>query len=620
MTIMSSSKREITLLTMKYILDSTTGRIQWNKYYTSDTDIEELHKHNNFKKLVKKLRESEGLTEEQVRLVNVVTNQVKVIKFSNTGIELLKKTLKLSHLNRIKSVNWREIVKNNEELEEIYLNSNELFRNKVRTLSRDQLSTLTQCKRCGVKFTRECLMKYGIRCACNEFLEEELKDLEFTFFVLKRTSNPVKTLTNTVIYTGKNMEILPKYKTNKFDILVDVSGKMHKILEEKRVTLKDIPRISDPYFPGVGILFSKPIEFKDSLKCFKREVSFCKCTIRCVLRNISNTFYKNPKKDRWYPLKTQEIDQYRFEEVKPPTKDNKDTKDKCDGTFENVINNCKNIQESTRITYIQVLSSLYNKGLFYYITVPHLFISEMEKQYNKSSTIKNLSVILVFLGKISNECMKKLFAPQNFTLMHIVQGIYKDCLEEYRKNHDTSTKSLRQETNWVTWKELEDLVEIIKHKDFTEYITLKLHIHQNTLRNDYGTLKYRNFNEESDNYINLSKGVIVWNKYKTSKHHGCISYNIAELLKEDLEKLVKIRIKENKSDYLFGRYLTNEQYGGILRGVTKRYLNKSIGSQMMRTIKVTEFRKNEISMEEENEFARNMQHTSNTSRTHYRKN
>jgi hypothetical protein len=460
---------------------------------------------------------------------------------------------------------------------------------------------------------------------------DELKVLNsFTFYIVDLLETGVYSLTNyiheTGVINGSSLEILKEFTNGKCNILIDLGNFCIK----KPNPGYNCSSVTETIDYNAGILFSKPINFINSRKCFKIQDNFCKCRIPCVLRNISNTFLN---RDRYFPLKAQEVDIFKFKEPMKTIETKRNTKEMEEtvlGMYKRIINKSSTIQASTRKTYENTITSMYNHSLMAFVKVPKLFMMELQKRYSKSSIIKNLCILQVFFENISNNEIKRLFGAQDYTLIKNVGKVYKDIVMELQDNTKMGNKSSRQEDNWATWSEIKDLVDVLydvylsnkTECNLQNYMGLKMHVHQNTLRNDYSSLMFRNYNEESDNYVDLNKNVITWNKFKTSKHHGTITYEITDDIREDLEFFINYRKGQDEYNHLFlknGKPMNNEQFGYMIRGITRKYLNKSIGCQLLRTIKVSEFRKDDVSYEKEQEFAKNMQHTTAVSRKHYRK-
>ena len=644
---MEYTRDHLTTIVILYILLNVPGKINWCSYYSPLLDIEKLHKQSNFKHFIKQLRtklhtSTTPLTQHEIR---VAEKLLSIPLWTKSSIDFILHHLKLSFLKRSNTtkLQWSDLVQKHPELQHIYKTNYNAFRNKVRSLVETKIDVILECSVCHVKFTQACLLQYGLKCICGHFLSMELLDLgktPFTFIAIDTKIPSVfgkKSLLNTIhhiqiIHSLDSLDsldsLIDSYK--EFDILIDLSNKFQSILGPSSTHI--VPtRVFETFLYNIGILFSVPIDFIDSQKCFKITQSFCKCNIPCVLRNISNTFY--PNRDRWYPLNTFDIDPYIFPIISQIIHKTPEIYiDTIDPTeiLKKIMNKSKTIQLSTRKTYENTMLSLYKQSLLLVILTPEIFISELMQLYKLSTVVKYLSIIQVFFQNLNNYEIKLLFTTQNYTRVRIIQQIYKDFLLQLQNTHTFGIKSTRQIENWTEWNELEKLVLVLSEKykqsgneqDLQNYISFKLQVHQNTLRNDYSSLMYRYYNKESDNYIDLDSNVIVWNKFKTSKHHGSITYDISDLLKDDLLHLVDYRTKQDKFDFLFvhnDKCMTNKQYGAMLCKITSTYLHKNIGSQLMRTIKVSDFRKDEISVEKDEEFSRNMQHTSTTSRKHYRK-
>ena len=182
-----------------------------------------------------------------------------------------------------------------------------------------------------------------------------------------------------------------------------------------------------------------------------------------------------------------------------------------------------------------------------------------------------------------------------------------DCeLYHYQMNDDINEsnaigrgqkRNLKENENWITQDELTNKLneleqianplleqKILTNQQFQQlqnYILLvllsgKYFPVRRSL--DYVHLKYKNYNTENDNYINLKSRSpkIVFNIYKTARTHGKQILHISNELKYILNKWIKIlKQKYPDSDYLFydseGKQLTSSK-------ITQR-LNKIFGKK-----------------------------------------
>lgn len=612
-------------LVIQFISQTFSCKIQWKNYYSHKYNLQELHSQPNFKKLVANLKKNPPLTPQQIDLVK--SSLPPQVVFSLCSLRLLKHTILLKILNRINVISWKDIVIGDTCLQEIYTNHYTIFRSKVRTLTEtlQKSKIIFQCKDCNVKFTSNCFLTFGLQCFCESITDllDFVRELPLFTCVLMNKGETL--LGNVVSITDYIPDTFKDYS-----LFIDTSGyKLKSVLASTPEDNVIVQKYTQPHSKCGGVLFSLHLDLVYSTKCFLIDSSFCKCTVKCCYRNLGNSL-KN--RERWYPLSISKVDPYTFKEIlfQKPLK-------KSIGSFlhldfyTRIVLKSEKLQVSTRKTYTNSMKSMYNNGLLCFITCPSTFLKLSQQIYSNSTLVKNFGILLVYLNNLGNDDIKRFYSPFQWTFVMYLKVIYYNIFNQLKGKSVIHTKSTRQMSNWVTWEELQDVVEQLKQCYISEptidnlqsYLGYKLCIYQNTLRNDYSSLKFKDYNTESDNYINLESKCIVWNKFKTSKHHGTISYPINAKVLQELELLVGFRTRENKYSFIFVNYLdsqmTNEQFGNMIRSISKFYIGKSIGTQIMRTVRVSEFRKNDISYQKEQEFSHNMQHTAFTSRTIYRK-
>jgi hypothetical protein len=110
-------------------------------------------------------------------------------------------------------------------------------------------------------------------------------------------------------------------------------------------------------------------------------------------------------------------------------------------------------------------------------------------------------------------------------------------------------------------------------------------IFQPPRRSSDWVMKFRNYNPETDNYVDMKKGIFVFRNFKTSKVYGNQTMEINKELKKLLMKWFKI-IPENCDWILFDtnfNHLTNSQMTHRLNAI----FGKKVSTSMLRHIYLT---------------------------------
>jgi hypothetical protein len=381
------------------------------------------------------------------------------------------------------------------------------------------------------------------------------------------------------------------------------------------------------YNNSAGILFTTiPNKFIDHPLdwCFKVDVDICNCRFLCGYRQLLNTW--TGSRYEWYPIelsnvKKEYIQQQQQQWTLPlDIPINIGNKKFVDYVFDNRVI----VDENTRVGYKKAIHGLLDIGLLENIDCVESNIYFLEQRYTKSTLKQQILVLRIYLRHLS------ILEFSNKSILHSYTREYQKLITDYNNILQDQQKNSREAENWVTLEDLEIVYNKLKNIDttnensnsFQEYFGIKLLLFQQTLRNDYGTLKYKNFDKDTDNYVNDNE--IIWNDYKTRKKHGRVSFPVKEALLQDFAFIIEKRIAQgSENGFIFinknGQGMGNNNFGVMIRNVLKTHLQKSIGVQMIRKIKVSDARKNDLTLKQEQELAKDMMHTSGTSRTVYRK-
>lgn len=231
------------------------------------------------------------------------------------------------------------------------------------------------------------------------------------------------------------------------------------------------------------------------------------------------------------------------------------------------------------------------------------------------------------------------------------KGIYKFYYDEMmgKTKSDAENKpnerTAKQKEIWMSWKEICDIMEQYRDKMFSyapkknltpaEYdhllqtLILSLYVYTQPRRNqDYLNMeivkKWNDKMETDRNYLVLSTGKFVFNKYKTAKKYGTQEIDIPEKLMEIIEVYLKhhpnAKALKSKGDVEVA-FLVNADGTRItaVNAIT-RFLNKifgkKIGSSALRHIFLTD--KYGDILEEQKEDSAAMGHSLNQQRDYIR--
>lgn len=450
----------------------------------------------------------------------------------------------------------------------------------------------------------------------------------------------------------------------------------------------DFPRFdSERHIDSCGILMGQciPIEYDDSF-CFTGAQK-CKCPILCTIRRHQNKFLK---RNEWFPLEdVGTVTEYK--NLNAPPKDlkgglNPKTIAPFDSNEFYLEVLCRDPKRKTGVSaqYCKVILTMKKDGSLYHLKNAEFTMRKMEHL--------SLHTLKKYLYAI-NCLFETLSLNEKLRLMGYSCGVareqfckyYEDLRDRVDKQYETQKKSLNEEKKWVKWEKLEKSLPraYITCSD-QEYLGYLLMIQQQTLRNDYATLKYiledsgpvykpvvnstsKNFDSDSDssvdttsdedddidemeiddkpyidsqlnaeplpeldpfdmneeNYVDFKRGIFVWNKYKTVKTHGKKEVPIKEEVLQELKREA-YRKRVQCKNYLFvnnrNTQMTRAEFGVMINNVTERMVGKRVGSTMMRKILTTEARAGDMSYEASIKLADSLMHTVSTSSTIYRKN
>ena len=219
---------------------------------------------------------------------------------------------------------------------------------------------------------------------------------------------------------------------------------------------------------------------------------------------------------------------------------------------------------------------------------------------------------------------------------------YSDKLEALSKENrekDTSVKTEKQEKNWMSWKQIQEVKDDLSKKvselkakksltaheydTLLQAIILGLYTDVPPRRNqDYQVMMVcKKWNEEKPkdaNYLDLAGKKFVFNVYKTSKTHGQQTTTIPDHLME----LFKVFFKHHPNssptkDFRFLVYGDGSPFTAVnaITRILNRVFGKNVGTTMLRHIYLSD----KYDVEEMKETAEAMGHTMELQRQYMKK-
>jgi integrase len=271
--------------------------------------------------------------------------------------------------------------------------------------------------------------------------------------------------------------------------------------------------------------------------------------------------------------------------------------------------NRPNLKENTikqYLTNLNKLKSLFDSKDFDFLNKP-MQVKEKISHLHHTSQRNHYNAIIVLLNSLKKE-------DKDFEKLLEEYGKVRDELnDKYSDEQASGIISDKQKNNFVDISEVNKMIETMgqeikslnlkKKKDniskkekalLQNYLLFNIYT-RIPLRNDVSGMEtitkraYNKLSEEdkkSKNYLVLEKNnmFFVLNKYKTSKKYEELRIDIPS----DLKKLLRYYIKVNGMGVLFksstGKPLTRNALSQLLIKTSKKYMNKSISTTMLRKI------------------------------------
>jgi hypothetical protein len=178
-------------------------------------------------------------------------------------------------------------------------------------------------------------------------------------------------------------------------------------------------------------------------------------------------------------------------------------------------------------------------------------------------------------------------------LKNIVRDVYlkelKMLSDNYLKLREKNVKNEKEEKNWVDYEELKDYcIQLLSESVNQDALMIASYILMPPVRNDWCSVKIKNYDKEKDNFIILNENKLILNHYKTSKKYGKIDFLLPKTYLTYLNTyLTSI---DNDQEFLFTTKTNKEQFKKnnfskkLVRLFKKRFPNKNINIQLLRKI------------------------------------
>ena len=270
------------------------------------------------------------------------------------------------------------------------------------------------------------------------------------------------------------------------------------------------------------------------------------------------------------------------------------------------------ISDKTINNYYKTINNLIEKmkiknfNLLYFLNNVEKILKFIDDNYDSDTTkMMVVSSILNILRYFKD----KEYLINDDTYEYILKK-YRDYILKYKKKTDELKKdnklNQRENKNWMDYNDIikiynklyDDniiyLDNIDKYNikiihDVQNMVILSLYILLEPRRNEYISVKYKNYDKNKDNYFDINNKLIVLNNYKTSKIKNEYIINLKDnKLYDLLIKLIKLKEFNNfKSDYLFSsdddKIIDSSNWTKRLNSL----FGINIGSNMLRKIYLT---------------------------------
>jgi len=313
--------------------------------------------------------------------------------------------------------------------------------------------------------------------------------------------------------------------------------------------------------------------------------------------------------------------------------------------FENI--NINNISKNTIKSYYSRIINLIKKlnidnfDLLDFINKKDEIIEFIYKNNeNISVRITIISAILYLLNYFENN--KNYISEDKLNDTRIYYKNKISLLRDTNKinlmNNDNN-KDDKTNENWISYSELTDIfnkyydkyiniindkktVKINDYYDIQNMVIFSFYILLEPVRShEIATLKYKNYDKKTDNFIDIKNKLLVFNDYKTKKSYKTVEIDLKN--NDKLINLIKSFIlfkQKNKFDinYLFNSNDNTAIDSSQLHKRLNRITGLKISSSMIRKIWLSENYKDVLEKDKKiNNSAKNMMNSVNVIKTHY---
>ena len=259
------------------------------------------------------------------------------------------------------------------------------------------------------------------------------------------------------------------------------------------------------------------------------------------------------------------------------------------------------------------LEGLSEKTVNMYLT--KLRILNEGKDFSNLAFLKKTSVIQAKLAGIENDNTRKSYVASIIAILNRQEDksskkandIYKKMFLKERnifsEKVKAGEKSVAQKENWIEQADvmairnaLADKVDAIEnktkltereHRIVEDWLLLSLYVLQPPRRNaDYYMMKVGSGEDKNFNYVDLEKGVYVFNNFKTS-NYGAQEIVIPETMRAALNAYLELTGLKT-GDFLLFQSDTARTSSNIITKTLNRIFGKKIGSSMLRHIFLTD--------------------------------
>ena len=282
--------------------------------------------------------------------------------------------------------------------------------------------------------------------------------------------------------------------------------------------------------------------------------------------------------------------------------------------------------EKTRENYASRLRALMKKteakSLLEILENPDTFYPKIQKAYPSLTTRKNVLTAVLALFREDEILQKAEETKARWKKLH------EDLTRHQEVRIKRSEPEEKQIAKYTSFEEIEAKYEEIKkagghttqRKSF-QFILLSILVHLRPKRADLGSVQIfteSDPNRTDINYIVLRKrgtSFLAMNMYKTSKHYQTVEEDLPEGLVRDITQ----SIRRFPRDYLFvkddGEPMSNNTYSRFVMTTFEQLFGRGTGVSLLRHIYISEkLDFDDMTMEEQDEEARLMLHTSGLQR------